>query len=219
MAISSKKFIILNILIILISSILIFYGIDGSIQERINILKDFSIPSIKLILKTLVLLFVGFIFLFSSFQILKVSPITYISKNKYWLLIISWILYFISLTLLLAKRWAEDRFPMQQPEIIFLNAINYNGEGIDNIYVPELIFRKFDLIDGTLKIKGFLNDFLDNETFSIESFIIINKYCGSGNPLSIKVSPYSFSPTCVCRSVVNTVFHYIMPVFCSWDVA
>lgn len=162
MKISSKQFIIINILVILISIILIFYGIDGSIQERINILKSFSIPSIKLVIKTIALLFLGFIFLALFFQLLKVSPTTTTSKSKYWLLIISWILYFISLTLLLAKRWAEDRFPMQQPEIIFLNAINYNGEGIDKsifieagiiIFIGLLISLFFFLVTYLLQSK------------------------------------------------------------------
>lgn len=51
----------------------------------------------------------------------------------------------------------------------FNSVVMHNGVDIDNLYAPELIFRKFDFIDGTLKIKGFLNNYLDDEVFSIES--------------------------------------------------
>lgn len=132
MIINEKKFLYLNILVLVLSSLLIYYGIDGSIQERIVILQSFSSSSIKLILKSFILLLTVFILLYIFLKILKTTPLSNSLRPKYWLLIIGWFLYYISLMLLLAKRWAEDRFPMEQPDIIFFNIITFNGEKIDN---------------------------------------------------------------------------------------
>lgn len=132
-------FLYLNILLLVFSSILIFYGIDGSIQERISILSAFSTNSIKLIIKTFIFILFAFTFFFLFFKILKTTPINNSNKKMYSLLIVSWILFFFSLTLLLLKRWAEDRFPMVQPEIIYLNILNYNGSKIDPTIILESI--------------------------------------------------------------------------------
>ena len=51
----------------------------------------------------------------------------------------------------------------------FDSVVKHDSVDVDNLYVPELIFREFDLIDGTIKIKGFLNNYLADEVFSIES--------------------------------------------------
>lgn len=56
----------------------------------------------------------------------------------------------------------------------FDSVLKHNGEDVDKLHVPELIFREFDLIDGTIKIKGYLNDYLADETFSIESLTEFN---------------------------------------------
>ena len=51
----------------------------------------------------------------------------------------------------------------------FDSKIIHDGEIVDNLYSPELIFKDFDLINGTIKITGFLNDYLDDAIFSVES--------------------------------------------------
>lgn len=146
MNINDKHFINLNIIILIISSILIFYGIDESIQESIIILKSFSFASLLLIFKTVLLALTICIFIFFILRIFKATPIKHTSKHKYSLLILCWILYFISLTLILAKKWAEDRFPMQQPEIIFPNLLHLNKAIIDQTIIIEsgiIIFISF----------------------------------------------------------------------------
>lgn len=146
MNINDKHFLNLNIIILIISSILIFYGIDESIQESIIILKSFSFASLLLIFKTVLLALTICIFIFFILRIFKATPIKYTSKHKYSLLILCWILYFISLTLILAKKWAEDRFPMQQPEIIFPNLLHLNKATIDQTIIIEsgiIIFISF----------------------------------------------------------------------------
>ena len=143
MNINDKHFLNLNILILIISSILIFYGIDESIQESIIILKSFSFASLLLIFKTVLLALTICIFIFFILRIFKATPIKHTSKHKYSLLILCWILYFISLTLILAKKWAEDRFPMQQPEIIFPNLLHINKATIDQTIIIESVIIIF----------------------------------------------------------------------------
>jgi len=64
MIFKEKYFLYLNILILVFASILIFYGIDGSIQERISILITFSTNSIKIIIKTFIFILFAFTFFF-----------------------------------------------------------------------------------------------------------------------------------------------------------
>ena len=143
MNINDKHFLNINIIILIISSILIFYGIDDSIQESIIILKSFSFSSLLLIIRTVLLALTIYIFLFFILRIFKATPIKHTSKHKYSLLILCWILYFISLTLILAKKWAEDRFPMQQPEIIFPNLLHINKATIDQTIIIESVIIIF----------------------------------------------------------------------------
>ena len=51
----------------------------------------------------------------------------------------------------------------------FDSVVKHDGEIIDRLYAPELIFKEFDLMDNTIKITGFLNDYLNHDLFSIES--------------------------------------------------
>ena len=53
----------------------------------------------------------------------------------------------------------------------FDSVLKHNGENIDNLYVPELIIKEFDLTGGFLSITGFLNNYIDGAVFSIESFV------------------------------------------------
>lgn len=141
-----KKFLHLNILLLLVSSLLIFYGINGSIQERLLAFSSFSISSLKILVQTAGIITAGFCFFLVFFKIAKVSPLSISSKKKLPLLITGWIFYFMSISLLLAKRWAEVRFPMEQPDIIFFNILNYKGENIDTsifLEAARIIFTGF----------------------------------------------------------------------------
>ena len=51
----------------------------------------------------------------------------------------------------------------------FDSAVLHGGEIIDNLYAPELIFKEFNFIGKSVEIKGFLNDYLDEGLFSVES--------------------------------------------------
>lgn len=51
----------------------------------------------------------------------------------------------------------------------FDSVIEHDGEIVDSLHAPELIFKEFDLIGKSIKIAGFLNDYLDEDLFSVES--------------------------------------------------
>ena len=183
-----KLFLYLNILLLVFSSILIFYGIDGSIQERIHLLYPVSLTSFKLLFQTFGLLILGFLFLFVVFKLINARPIISKSKKRYSLLILCWLLYFISIFFLLAKRWAEDRFPMEQPDIIFFNIITFNGESIDNSIFIE---------SGFLIFLGFLISFL----FCLCAYLLQSK------------TSYSFLSISIIKNININFLYLIFGIF------
>lgn len=136
----------MNVMILLISGIIMLYALRGSIQQRLALFKDFSFDTLKFIVKTAVFLFAGFFISFLIFKFatdfqssvseqtvqksdLKDESVK--SKNskskKSVMLILSWIFYFISLSLLVLKRWAVVRFPIDEIEVVYFTLKNIRG--------------------------------------------------------------------------------------------
>lgn len=88
----------------------------------------------------------------------------------------------------------------------FDSLLKHNGEYIDNLYTPELIFREVDLVDGTIKIKGFLNDFLESEIFSVESLTEFNNGKTERNSAD-------FIPDPSFREIKHSSFHQKLKYF------
>ena len=145
----------MNVMILLISGIIMLYALRGSIQQRLALFKDFSFDTLKFIVKTAVFLFAGFFISFLIFKFatdfqssvseqtvqksdLKDESVK--SKNskskKSVMLILSWIFYFISLSLLVLKRWAVVRFPIDEIEVVYFTLKNIRG-GVDKTIFLE----------------------------------------------------------------------------------
>ncbi len=129
-----RLFYAVHIAVVLLASLFIFYGLKGSIQERLESLQSFSSHTIKLLVETGVFLLFGTFFALLSFRFLNVIPARKPeSKNtsQNALLVLAWLFYFIALTLLVLKRWADKRFPMEQPEIVYFTLSHLQGGGVE----------------------------------------------------------------------------------------
>ncbi len=60
------------------------------------------------------------------------------NKRKSGFLILGYNLYFIGLFLLVAKKWAQDRFPMHTPEIVFYT-LKYAKGNYDPSIIAEVV--------------------------------------------------------------------------------
>lgn len=128
------------IIIALISFYILLCGIRGSIQDRIDLFKNFSFDTIKFILKTII--YFIFTILFMSFlgHNLKINLIQK-NKAKIYFLIIAWLLYFCSLSLLILKKWALNRFPIDNPETVYFVLGNPKElSGFDKSILFELAY-------------------------------------------------------------------------------
>ena len=63
------------------------------------------------------------------------------NKAKIYFLIIAWLLYFCSLSLLILKKWALNRFPIDNPETVYFVLGNPKElSGFDKSILFELIY-------------------------------------------------------------------------------
>ncbi len=144
-----RGFYYLNIVILLFSTLLILYGIKGSIQERLFTLQHFSILTLLLFIKTFAFLSAGFLFAILLKKVLKIQKSEdSFSKRTMPFLIAGWVCYFISLFILILKKWAYDRFPLDQPEITYLTLTNVKGAEIDK----EIYFEAGEIFFAALVI-------------------------------------------------------------------
>ena len=77
--------------------------------------------------------------------------------------------------------------------------VMHKGEVIDNFYTPELIFKEFNLNGNSLEIRGFLNDYLDLDMFSVES---LSEYDDG----KLKRSSADFMPDPSFRKILNSMY-------------
>ena len=133
---SNKKhstFYIVNTTVLLLSAFVILCGLRGSIQERLGYFQDFSILTVKFILKSFGTLFFSCAIIILAIKILKPVPENPSQKKKkIFFLLSGYFLYFIALSLLVLKKWATNRFPMDQPEVVYFTLTHIQGGGIDN---------------------------------------------------------------------------------------
>jgi len=124
---SFLKYYFSNIAIVLFSMLFVFWGVKGSVQERLLVFKEGGIASLKLGLQTVILLVAGIIFSLLILKVLKLEADEKSNKHRICFLIIGWVFYFVGLLLLVAKKWAQDRFPMHTPEIVYFTLKNVEG--------------------------------------------------------------------------------------------
>ena len=135
-----KNFLFINITLLLTASFIILCGIIGLFRKNLHIF--FSTHYVIIFFLSFCFFCAGFLFFFLCIKLLKIKPdITpEYKKSKILFLIIGYVFYFIALFLLVLKQWGIDRFPIDQPEIVYFTLLNINGAVIDkSIYYEAVI--------------------------------------------------------------------------------
>lgn len=133
--------------VILIYCLFMFFGTKGSIQERLELFTSFSMETVRFLIRCIIILFAGNIFFLTLFEILNIRPLPSDQltqtqkKNKYF--IISILLFFLSIFLHVIKRWAIDRFPVDQPDIVYFTLTNIQGHVDKTIWIE--VFAYFSI--------------------------------------------------------------------------
>lgn len=123
-----SAFYIVNTIVLLLSAFVILCGLRGSIQERLGYFQDFSILTVKFILKSFGTLFFSCAIIILAIKILKPVPENPSQKKKkIFFLLLGYFLYFIALSLLVLKKWATNRFPMDQPDVVYFTLTHIQG--------------------------------------------------------------------------------------------
>ena len=80
----------------------------------------------KFAMATAIFLIVGYAASFSALRLLRVSPAGG-KRPRTALLALGWTLYFLALSLLALKAWADGRFPIEDAEIVVFTLANVRG--------------------------------------------------------------------------------------------
>ena len=135
-------FYIINLSVIILSSLLFLYAFKNGIQSRIALLKDFSPRTIQFLIKTIAFILFGYFSSFVIFTILKIHPVEYKSDKKSLIFLsFGWILFCLGFFALVLKDWAMNRFPLDQPEIVWHTLNNLKTANFDKSILFEGIMR------------------------------------------------------------------------------
>ncbi len=114
-----------HILTVAAASFFILYCVkDGFFENRVKLGIPLSLHSLCNILATI---FVLSALLFAAFALLRIVPASNGKKKHSGLLLASWIIYFVSVSLSYLRIWGIKRFPIHSPEIVLFTLSNVRG--------------------------------------------------------------------------------------------
>ncbi len=126
----NRIFYFVNVGVVLVSALFILYGFRG-MQKQLAKITSGSVLLSPFALKTLGFLVLGGIFGFLVLRFLSVSPqkkTDALQKSHKKFLVLAWIFYFLAFSLLVLEEWALNRFPIDQPEVVYFTLLNIQGE-------------------------------------------------------------------------------------------
>lgn len=164
-----KKLFLTNVAIVLLASLLALYGLRGGILEKLDGFLYFSTSTIEFIFLTILFLLFSFVFALGALNVLNAKIIEVSdSKLKLSFLIVGWILYFLSLSLLVLKEWALGRFPMNQPIVVYFTLTKLTTEAFDkSIFIES---GKILFICFLISAFFFFASFIINHKFKVSHF-------------------------------------------------
>ena len=123
--------------VLLLAAFLILCGIkDGGMRRRLGYLLSPSLKTVKFVAKTALFFIIGYAASFSALRLLRVSPAGG-KRPRTALLALGWTLYFLALSLLALKAWADGRFPIEDAEIVVFTLANVRGGELTRPFSPN----------------------------------------------------------------------------------
>ncbi len=148
-----RNFYLPNIVVILSSFYLLVILNLLKLCRKVALFGGFSLKTALPII-ILLLLLPGVAVLFRVIiKQLDIKPLKIPTKARTNLLVLGWFLYFLNLILFFAETWALDRFPMQEPLIVFFTLTDVGGDFDKSILiqVAAMVFFSF-----AVSLAGFL---------------------------------------------------------------